>query len=114
MGKKTKKKIDVKGRSAGGSEHTSEKRPSTTGKHQESRATKRKSYGGEKGDDGRRYPRKRPKEWLGPWPPPEETESQPNLDTDAEGPEGKAIVSAAPDQPQSGTDEHRQNQEGNK
>ena len=68
---KKMKKLDLKGKSSGGSEHESKKRPSTKRKHQKGRATKRKSYGGEKADDGRRYPRKRPGDWKGSWPPHE-------------------------------------------
>ncbi|NAS12894.1 RHS repeat domain-containing protein, partial [Poritiphilus flavus] len=54
---------------SGGAEHTKGKRNSTKGKHERGRARKSRDRGGEKGDTGRRYPRKRPPGWKGPWPP---------------------------------------------
>jgi hypothetical protein len=75
MAKKRRKKLNLRGKSSGGSEHRSKKRSSTKGKHEKGKATKRKSYGGEKGDTIRRYPRKRWKGYKGPWPPPEKPES---------------------------------------
>lgn len=72
-----KKKIDLKGKSSGGSEHKSKKRPSTKRKHQKGRAAKRESYGGERGDVSRRYPRKKWKGYKGPWPPPEKADPEP-------------------------------------
>jgi len=59
---------EAAGESAG-AEHTKGKRNSTKGKHERGRARKAKDRGGEKGDAGRRYPRKRPPKWKGPWPP---------------------------------------------
>jgi TPR repeat protein len=84
MAKKKTKKLDLKGKSSGGSEHKSKKRPSTKGKHQKGHAAKRQSYGGEKADDGRRYPRRRPKGWTGPWPLPEESETPPDTGDERE------------------------------
>src|SRR5262249_44824666 len=77
---KRRKKYDVKGKSTAGKEHASRKRPSTTAKHQKGRAEKRKSYGGEKGDMRRSYPRKKYKGYKGPWPPPEKRQTAPNKD----------------------------------
>jgi hypothetical protein len=74
LSSKKKKKIDLLGRSSGGSEHTSEKSPSKTGRHQKGKATKRKSYGGEKGDERRPLPRRRYRGYKGPWPPPDDDE----------------------------------------
>ena len=51
------------------SEHTKGARPSTKQDHQTGTARKRRDKGGEKGDERRRPPRKRPKGWKGPWPP---------------------------------------------
>jgi hypothetical protein len=62
------KKPDIKGRKSGGAEHLAGKRKSTRPTHESGRATKRKSYGGEKGDEERRVPRRKPKGWSGPWP----------------------------------------------
>jgi RHS repeat-associated protein len=54
---------------AGGSEHTSDPRPSTKGKHQKGADRKQTDRGGEKADANRRLPRRRPEGWKGPWPP---------------------------------------------
>jgi RHS repeat-associated protein len=54
---------------SGGSEHHSGARKSTEGKHQAGTATKRQSRGRQKGDNARRAPRRRPRDWKGPWPP---------------------------------------------
>ena len=54
---------------SGGSEHTSNARPSTQGQHEKGKARKQKDRGGEKGDKKRRPNNKRPKNWKGPWPP---------------------------------------------
>jgi RHS repeat-associated protein len=51
------------------SEHTKNARPSTKEKHEKGIARVNKDRGGEKGDVRRRPPRKRPKNWKGPWPP---------------------------------------------
>lgn len=53
------------------SEHKKNARPSTKGKHQKGKAAKKKSRGGEKGDDKRDVPRRRPDGHKGPWPPTE-------------------------------------------
>lgn len=50
-------------------EHTKNKRPSTQEKHEKGKARKGVDRGGEKGDERRRPPRIRPKNWKGPWPP---------------------------------------------
>jgi RHS repeat-associated protein len=50
-------------------EHTKGKRPSTKGKHEKGQARKDRDRGGEKGDGGRRPPRKPPPDHKGPWPP---------------------------------------------
>ncbi len=50
-------------------EHKSGARKSTKGRHQSGTARKRRDRGGEKGDERRRPPRKRPDDWKGPWPP---------------------------------------------
>jgi len=50
-------------------EHTKNKRPSSKAKHQKGQNRKGKDAGGEKGDKKRNYPRKRPNNWKGPWPP---------------------------------------------
>jgi hypothetical protein len=78
MPKKTKKKVDLKGKSSGGSEHSSKKRQSTKEKQLKGRATKQKSYGGEKGDVNRELPRRRWRGYKGPWPLPQEVESPPD------------------------------------
>jgi hypothetical protein len=49
--------------------HRTNIRPSTEQKHQEGEARKTRDRGGEKADQKRGYPRKRPKGWKGPWPP---------------------------------------------
>jgi RHS repeat-associated protein len=54
-------------------EHTSGARPSTEGQHQKGKRRKKMDRGGEKGDEARRPPRKRPDNWKGPWPPQDET-----------------------------------------
>lgn len=51
-------------------EHTKAARPSTKEDHEEGQARKKKDRGGERGDERRRPPRKRPPNWKGPWPPP--------------------------------------------
>lgn len=55
--------------SSGGKEHTSNSRPSTKNKHESGQSAKKKSRGGESGDEQRDFPRKRPKNWRGGWPP---------------------------------------------
>ena len=59
--------------SAGGAEHTSGARPSTGDKHDVGRGRVKTDRGGEKGDDARDLPRRRPKGWTGPWPPTPKT-----------------------------------------
>ncbi len=54
---------------AGSAGHSSGARPSTQGKHEEGDARRQQDRGGEKGDDRRDYPRRRPDGWKGPWPP---------------------------------------------
>ena len=54
---------------AGGKEHTSGARPSTGENHETGEARRRQDRGGEKGDDGRDLPRRRPDGWKGSWPP---------------------------------------------
>lgn len=49
-------------------EHTKGKRPSTREKHEEGARRKNKDRGGEKADEGRRPPRRRPPGHKGPWP----------------------------------------------
>ncbi|HEX5324781.1 MAG TPA: hypothetical protein VFW40_13415, partial [Capsulimonadaceae bacterium] len=66
---KVKDKLDLRGRSSGGKEHTGEARGSTTEIHQRGRDRKRMDYGGEKGDESRGYPRKPPTGKKGKWPP---------------------------------------------
>ena len=63
-GKKTK--ADV-GKPAEG--HSKGARPSTKGKHEAGDARRAQDRGGERGDDRRRVPRKKPKGHKGPWPP---------------------------------------------
>jgi hypothetical protein len=70
--KKKTKKVNLKGKSSGGAEHKKGKRKSTKEKHTKGQATKQKSYGGEKGDVLRPYPRRRPIGYKGPWPPKDE------------------------------------------
>lgn len=50
-------------------EHTKGARPSTKGKHEKGAARKQMDSGNEKGDDRRDWPRKRPPDHKGPWPP---------------------------------------------
>jgi hypothetical protein len=69
VAKKKSKKIDIEGRTSGGAPHKKSKRKSIKQKHEKGWATKRKSYGGEKGDAARPYPRKRPIGHKGAWPP---------------------------------------------
>ena len=52
-------------------EHTKGARPSTKGKHEKGQTRKIIDRGGEKGDERRDVPRKRPSKWKGPWPPNE-------------------------------------------
>jgi hypothetical protein len=52
------------------SEHKKGARGITKGKHQKAQARRGHDRGGEKGDERRRPPRKRPDGWKGPWPPP--------------------------------------------
>ena len=59
--------------SAGGAEHTSGARPSTGDKHDAGRGRVKTDRGGEKGDDARDLPRRRPNGWIGPWPPTPKT-----------------------------------------
>ena len=54
--------------SSGGKEHTSNKRPSTRGKHEKGQSRSKRDYGQEKGDKRRGKPRKRPRNWKGSWP----------------------------------------------
>ena len=54
---------------SGGAEHTKGARESTRAKHEKGQARKRRDRGNEKGDEFRRYPRKRPWRYKGPWPP---------------------------------------------
>jgi hypothetical protein len=65
-------KLDLSGKSSGGAEHTTGARGSTQDVHQAGQTRKQLDYGGEKGDARRAYPRKRPADWTGPWPPKEE------------------------------------------
>ena len=58
---------------AGGEEHTSGARPSTGDKHDLGKDRKKTDRGGERGDDARDWPRRRPKGWTGPWPPTPKT-----------------------------------------
>lgn len=51
------------------SEHTKGARPSTKGKHERGQARKARDRGGEKADQNRRFPNKKPGGWKGPWPP---------------------------------------------
>lgn len=53
---------------SGGEEHRG-KTPSKKGKHQKGKSRKSKSRGGEKADKRRPFPRRRPKNWKGTWPP---------------------------------------------
>lgn len=48
-------------------EHKKNARPSTKGKHEKGQKKKDQARGGEQGDKRRRGPRKRPKNWSGPW-----------------------------------------------
>jgi len=58
-------------------DHTKGARPSTQEKHQAGQARRKKDRGGEKADEGRRPPRKRPPGWKGPWPPKKPPEKPP-------------------------------------
>ena len=49
--------------------HTKGKRPSTKQKHQRGRTRKARDRRGERGDAKRRFPRKRPRNHEGSWPP---------------------------------------------
>lgn len=49
-------------------EHTKNARPSTEQKHQDAEARRQRDAGGEKGDQRRRPPSKRPPGYKGPWP----------------------------------------------
>ena len=51
-------------------EHTKNARPSTEQKHQDAEARRQRDAGGEKGDQRRRPPSKRPPGYKGPWPIP--------------------------------------------
>ncbi|MBL7955936.1 MAG: RHS repeat-associated core domain-containing protein [Flavobacteriales bacterium] len=51
------------------SEHSKNARPSTKGKHEEGQARRMRDRGGEKADENRNPPRKRPDGWKGPYPP---------------------------------------------
>jgi len=55
---------------AGGKEHKANPSPSNTETHQDGKARKKQDRGGEKGDDQRDWPRRRPDGWKGSWPPP--------------------------------------------
>lgn len=52
--------------------HRKGARSSTQGKHEKGQARKNRDRGGEKGDEDRRVPRKRPPGHKGPWPPKDE------------------------------------------
>jgi hypothetical protein len=54
-------------------EHKKSARPSTEEKHEAGTTRKKKDRGGEKGDENRAAPRKRPSGWKGPWPPEADT-----------------------------------------
>ncbi len=54
---------------SGGSEHRKGARESTRKKHEKGKRRKKIDHGGERGDEFRRYPRKRPKNYIGKWPP---------------------------------------------
>jgi len=59
---------------AGPGGHNTKKSQSTRTKHQVGVAQRAKSRGGEKGDDARAYPRRRPQGWKGTWPPTGDSE----------------------------------------
>jgi Sel1 repeat len=64
------KKIDLTGLKPGGQPHNVNPRGSTKDDHEEGERKRKMSFGGEKGDANRPYPRKRPANWPGgPWPP---------------------------------------------
>ena len=63
--KKHGKKIDLTGKSSGGTEHGSSEGESTRNKHEEGQATKGQDYGGEKGDARRGYPGFGPRDTKG-------------------------------------------------
>jgi len=50
--------------------HRKGKKKSTKQRHEEGQKRQNMDRGGEKADPGRTPPRKRPKGWRGPWPPP--------------------------------------------
>lgn len=50
-------------------EHTKDARPSTKDRHEKGTTRKKKDRGGEKADEERNPPRKRPPNYKGPWPP---------------------------------------------
>lgn len=52
----------------GGAEHKNKARPSSKPKHEAGQTRKKRDWGGEKGDRGRRPPRKWPKGVPWPWP----------------------------------------------
>lgn len=56
-------------KSSGGRRHRKGKRKSTREDHEQGAARKDADYGGEKGDEYRGYPRRRPRRHKGPWPP---------------------------------------------
>ena len=58
----------IRGSGRGG-EHTKNPRPSNLPKHEEGQTRKKRDYGGEKGDERRDPPRRKPPGWKGPWPP---------------------------------------------
>jgi hypothetical protein len=64
-----RKKVDLKDQTTGGAKHKKGKRASTKLDHEYGDARKRRDYGGEEGDERRRYPRRKPKGWKKPWPP---------------------------------------------
>ena len=54
---------------AGNAGHDAGARESTRGKHEAGESRRKRDRGGEKGDDQRDYPRRKPAGWKGPWPP---------------------------------------------
>jgi TPR repeat protein len=68
--KDKEEKGDISGLRPGGSPHHVNPRGSTREPHEYGEAGKQRSFGGEKGDENRNYPRKRPLDHpRGPWPP---------------------------------------------
>ncbi len=57
-----------------GAEHRKNKRPSNKPKHEEGETRRQRDAGGEKGDENRRVPRKKPPNHKGPWPPKKKQE----------------------------------------